>query len=405
MKKEIWGVGFSLLFVPFFAVQAADFSGDVVNTTEGEYMDALEKTAPFVRHEVELANGEATLAQDEDGNYLTTGSIKRDEGILKQHYFYFDSAAIEIDADLPEGTSVDLYLRTTDPDGEYGVHTRARKWTEVVAGEKIDLHSFHELYGGEGHYSSYQRNNLRWKAVLHSDDPTVTPTLYSVTLTFYEARPKVEQLEMLQNVVGVNRTEGATAKITLTGKGFQENSEEVFLKNLFAANAVTYIDSRTLVAEVPIEALSAGTYTVMVRNTETGRMYKTDVNGNPVEQPHGQADPANLRLVLKWFAPTIDSISPTHVPYADGDTLIISGSYFSYGSRVTIAPAQDLEVNLEDGIFLPADSITLLDEHTMQIDLTSGIITSYGLDRDTNLTVLVRTPDYQTVSQDGFYVD
>lgn len=405
MKKMILGLGLLFLFFPLFPVHASDLSGDVVNTDEGTFIESLDTKSPFSRHQVEVTGGEVTLAQDDSGNYVTSGSIQRNNSVLKKSYYYFESAELDLDAHLPDGTSIDLYLRTVDPDGTPGVHTRPRKWTKVESGEKIDLGSFQEFYAGEGYYPTSERNNLRWKAVLHTDDLSVSPALYSVTVTFYGARPKVEQLELLQNVVGVNRTEGATATVTLYGGGFQEDKEEVFLKNLYSATSVQFVNSKTLVVVIPIEDLSAGTYTVIVRNTQTGRMYKTDSDGYPVEEPFDQPDPANLRLVLKWFAPEIDSFTPTHVSYSDGDTVTITGAYFSYGSKVMIAPEDEIDADLEDEIFLPSDSVTLVDEHTIQIDVTSGIITSYGLDRDTNLNILVRTPDYQTVSADGFYID
>lgn len=378
--------------------QAADYSAVSTETAERIFTDTIDTKKFFSKANVQVSNGDVILAQDDADTYLNQGSIARlgHSSILKHHYRYFTSAAITMDADLPEGTSIDLYLRTVDPEGSYGVHVRSKKWTKVEEGEKINLRSFYENY----QTGLASENKLRWKAVLRTDDASVTPTLHSVMLTYYKANQKPQQLKLLQNTFGVNRTAGANVAVTLYGSGFQEGQEEVYLKDLFAASSVEYVNSKTLVATFPIESLSAGSYTVVVRNSATDRIAVTD--GTPLYYYNSEADPEHERLVLKWFAPEIDSFSPATVTYQDGGKITLRGKYFSYGSTITI----DNDSNLtDDDPTLPSDSVTIIDSNTITIDLTSGIITQLGLDRDTDLTIVLTTPDFQSATIGKLRID
>lgn len=383
-------------------VMAADYSTNITSTTEGTFTDTVDTKKFFKKQSTVIHDGDVTLAQDETGQYLLSGSIARlgHNAILRHHYRFFESAELTMDADLPAGTSIDLYVRTTDPEGSYGVHARSKTWTKVEEGEQIDLHSFGEQYDT----GLASENKLRWRAVLHTTDPDVTPTLHSVLLTYFNADQQRPQLQLMQNTFGVNRTSGATVKMTIYGIGFQEGNEEVYLKGLFTASSVEYVNSKTLVATFPITSLSAGTYTVVVRNTETSRVAVTD--GLPLYYYFTEADPQHDRLLLKWFAPEIQSFSPTTVAYASGETITIKGKYFSYGTTVSIDNDSDFsDDENDDDPTLPADSVTIVNENTITVDLTSGIITQYGLDRDSDLTIVVSTPDYQTVSKGTLRID
>lgn len=370
------------------AATTSDFSGTTAITPEGSYVDQLQHRKKYTKHNVQTTAGDVTLAQDDAGNYVNSGSLKRKNGILNQQYYYFEAAALTVEADTPESTAIDLYVRTIDPERPGGVHMNYTTWTKVEPGEKINIGYF--SYGS----TSYRDSNfLRWKAVLRTDDNTVTPTLHSVTMTYYNATPDVNPITLLQNTFGLNRTAGATITVTIYGEGFQSGKEQVYLKNLYAANNVNVINSTTLVAELPIENLSTGSYTVVVQNTDTGRIGLTDSNGYAVHDFHGEPDPAHLRLIIKWYPPEISSFTPTTVSYNNGGTITIRGNYFSYGTTVSI-----------DDKVMPADSVMVVNDHAITVDLTSGIITQYMLARNTNLTMLVTTPDYQTDSVDGLMI-
>lgn len=393
MKKNHHNIiaGISLLLLALgIKTQAADYSTDLVTKTAGEYTLDLSQdsnAAPFIKHHItNVTHSGLTLNQTSDG-YYSSGKITS-QAIDKKQFRYYESASITIDADIPDGTTIDLYLRTVDPDGSGGVHTRARKWTKVTPGEVILLGAFADIQ------PSYDvTNNLRWRAVLSTTDSTIAPVLHSVAIKYYNAAPSNQRITLLQNTFGVNNTANAAIKVTIFGEDFRPNQEQVYLKNLLPANSVTWKDSHTLIAEFPISTLSAGTYTIAVRNTNSGRIGVTD--GAPLndwEASVGTINVPAVRLVLKGAAPTISSLSPTIISYFNGGTLTIHGQNFAYGSRVKIG-----DTTLSD------TTITVVNSSAITVALSSGTISNWP--RNKALTVTVTSPDYQTVSYTGLTIN
>lgn len=379
-----------LLLILGINVHAADYSTDLVTKTTGEYTLDLSQdsnAAPFIKHHItNVTHSGLTLNQTSDG-YYSSGKITA-KSIDPKQFRYYESASIDIDADIPDGTTIDMYLRTVDPDGSGGVHTHARKWTKVTLNEAIQLGVFSEIQ------PSYDvTNNLRWRAVLSTTDSTIAPVLHSVTIKYYNAAPSNQRITLLQNTFGVNNTVDAHIKVTIFGEDFRANQEQVYLKNLFSASSVTWKDSHTLIAEFPISTLSAGTYTVAVRNTDSGRIGVTD--GTPLNDwtaSVGTIDVPAVRLVLKGVAPTISSLSPSTISYFNGGTLTIHGQNFAYGSHVKIG-----DNNLSD------TTINVVNSSSITAALSSGTIANWP--RNKALTVTVTGPDYQTVSYTGVTIN
>ncbi len=389
MKKyhHIITASMSLLLLVFsIKTQAADYSTDLVTKESGEYTLDLSQdsnAAPFVKHHITSATNSGLTLKQNNGEYYSSGKITS-RAIDKNQFRYYESASITVDAEIPDGTAVDLYLRTVDSDGSYSVHARSRKWTKVTTGEIIALGAFNDLQ------PSYEvANKLRWRAVLSTTDSTVAPVLHSVTINYYNAAPSNQRITLLQNTFGVNKAADEHIKVTIFGEDFRPNQEQVYLKNLFSASSVTWKDSHTLIAEFPISTLSAGTYTVAVRNTYSGRIGVTD--GTPLndwEAYTGTVNVPAVRLVLKGAAPTISSLSPTTISYFNGGTLTIHGQNFAYGSHVVIG-----DTTLND------TAITVVNSSTITVALSSGTIASWP--RNKALAVTVIGPDYQTVSYTG----
>jgi len=185
------------------------------------------------------------------------------------------------------------------------------------------------------------------------------------------------------NVFGVNNTSGATVKVTVFGDQFIADQEEVSLKNTIIASHVTYVNDHTLIAEFPIETLSAGSYTVQVRNTATQRTGVTD--GLPLEKT--STNPAQTRLILRGYAPTILTVN-ANVTYLKGGTITVTGDHFAYGSFVSI-----------NGWQVPDQAVRIANDNRIDIDLSPALIAdNAALPRRTNLTLIIQTPDFQTVS-------
>lgn len=203
------------------------------------------------------------------------------------------------------------------------------------------------------------------------------------------ADPLGYRLTLMDNVFGVNRTPGATIRVTISGGGFVEGKEEVSLKETISATTVEYIDDHTLVAEFPIADLSAGSYTVVVRNVETGRLGVTD--GFPIEDESSNVEQS--RLILRGYTPTITSVTGT-VSYLQGGTLEIHGSNFAYGTFVWI-----------NGWQVPDDAVRVANDQLIYVDLSAALIANNtALPRRTDLTLTIQTPDFQTAESSGFQI-
>jgi hypothetical protein len=194
---------------------------------------------------------------------------------------------------------------------------------------------------------------------------------------------------LLDNIFGVNRTPGTTIKTTIYGSGFVEGKEWVSLKNTIDASAVEYIDEHTLVATFPITTLSAGSYTVLVENTDTGRTGVTD--GAPLEADSTTV--AEQRLILRGYAPTVTSVTKT-VPYLTGGTVSITGQHFAYGTFVWINDWQ-----------VPSAAVRVASSELVKVDLSPALIADNDeLSRNIDLTITVQTPDFQTATWSGFQI-
>lgn len=203
------------------------------------------------------------------------------------------------------------------------------------------------------------------------------------------AEPFTYRITLMDNVFGVNRTSGATIKVTIYGDGFEKNQEEVSLKNLLLAKIVNYVNEHTLVAEFEIDQLSAGSYTVVVRNTTTGRTGVTD--GEPLEDEANDIE--HKRLILRGYSPKITSVTPS-VSYLNGGTITIRGQNFAYGSFVWINDWQ-----------VPEEAVRIANATLMHVDLSPALIANNSaLPRKENLTITVQTPDFQTASYSGFQI-
>lgn len=188
------------------------------------------------------------------------------------------------------------------------------------------------------------------------------------------------QISLLDNVFGVNHTPGATIKVTILGEGFVESQEVVSLKETVNATSVSYVNSATLIAEFPIEKLSAGSYTVIVRNTETGRL--GSINGE-----------ATTRLILRGYAPSISSVTGS-VSYLKGGTIEIKGENFAYGSFVWI-----------NGWQVPQAALRIANNQLIHVDLSPALIAdNAALPRKTQLTITIQTPDFQEAQYTGFQI-
>lgn len=205
------------------------------------------------------------------------------------------------------------------------------------------------------------------------------------------ADPFSYRVTLLDNIFGVNRTPGASIKATIYGNGFVEGQEWVSLKNTVDASAVEFVDDHTLIATFPIDKLSAGSYTVKVENTETGRIGVTD--GKPLED-NSTAAIAEQRLILRGYAPSITSITPT-IDYLSGGTITITGKNFAYGSFVSI-----------NGWKVPKAAIRIANGIKINVDLSPALIAdNAALPRKTDLTITVETPDFQTTSITGLVIE
>ena len=234
------------------------------------------------------------------------------------------------------------------------------------------------------------RTNLKQRFTEVGETGTVPDFEQWVTPFADTADPFSYRITLLDNVFGVNRTAGATIKTTIYGNGFAEGQEWVSLKNTIDASAVEYIDDQTLVATFPIEKLSAGSYTVMVENTTTGRTGVTD--GKPLEDG-SDATVAEQRLVLRGYAPTISGVTNS-IPYLTGGTVSITGTNFAYGTFVWINDWQ-----------VPSKAIRIANDKLIMVDLSPAAIADNGaLPRSTDLTITVQTPDFQTTSTTGLQV-
>lgn len=234
------------------------------------------------------------------------------------------------------------------------------------------------------------RNNLkeRYKAV---GEPGTVPAFEQWLEPFAAtADPFSYRISLLDNVFGVDRTAGATIKATIYGNGFVEGQEWVSLKNTVDASAVEFVDDHTLVATFPIEKLSAGSYTVKVENTATGRIGVTD--GKPLEDDSTDAI-TKQRLILRGYAPSIASVTPT-IDYLSGGTITIIGKNFAFGSFVSI-----------NGWKVPKAAIRIANSTKINVDLSPALIAdNTALPRKTDLTVTVQTPDFQTATFNSFQI-
>ncbi|HBY73823.1 MAG TPA: hypothetical protein DEG44_03980 [Candidatus Kerfeldbacteria bacterium] len=212
-------------------------------------------------------------------------------------------------------------------------------------------------------------------------DQWLTPFLSSADPLGYE-------LTLLNNVFGVNRTSGASIKVTIYGEGFVAGQETVSLKESITAIQVEYIDVSTLVATFPIDQLSAGSYTVVVRNNDTGRLGVTD--GLPIEPE--STDVEHRRLILRGYTPTITAVTEA-VPYLIGGTIDIQGENFAYGTFVWI-----------NGWQMPSDAVRVINNQLISVDLSPALIVEANLPRNTDLAVTVQTPDFQTAEYTGFQI-
>ncbi|MFA5995215.1 MAG: IPT/TIG domain-containing protein [Patescibacteria group bacterium] len=246
------------------------------------------------------------------------------------------------------------------------------------------------LQNNASHLNTYSiKNNLekRYQALgVEGTIPVFTQYIKPLAL---DATPLAYRISLEKNTFLINHKSDATIQITINGEGFVANQEEVLLKNLFSATAVTFIDDKTLQATLPISSLSPGSYTVMVRNTVTGRIGVTD--GEPIESE--PTSHPQLRLILQGDPPNITSITPT-VSYLTGGTIIIQGQHFAHGTFVWI---NDWEV--------PTEAVQVNNEQTIQVDLSSALIANNtNLPRKQNLTIKVQTPDFQKAEYSGFEI-
>lgn len=197
------------------------------------------------------------------------------------------------------------------------------------------------------------------------------------------------RITLQDNMFGVNRTAGATIKVTIFGNDFVAEQEVVSLKETVEATSVTYVNDHTLIAEFPIAQLSPGAYTVVVRNTATGRLGTTD--GDPL--PDDTLDLATTRLVLRGPAPSINGVSG-EVSYLTGGTIELRGQHFAYGTFVWI-----------NGWQVPQAAIRITNDHLLHVDLSPALIADNpALPRRTPLTITVQTPDFQTTDYSGFQI-
>ncbi|MBI2416120.1 MAG: hypothetical protein HYV33_05695 [Candidatus Kerfeldbacteria bacterium] len=203
------------------------------------------------------------------------------------------------------------------------------------------------------------------------------------------ADPFAYQITLLDNVFGVDHTSGATIKVTLFGSDFQADQEAVSLKNLVPASNIHYVDNHTLIVEFPIDQLAAGSYTVVVQNTITGRTGVTD--GEPLETTVNHVQ--KKRLILRGYAPSVTKVTAA-VSYVNGGTITIYGSNFAYGTFVWINDWQ-----------VPTQAIRVASDSVMYVDLSSALIANNPqLPRHTNLTLTIQTPDFQTADFSGFTI-
>lgn len=203
------------------------------------------------------------------------------------------------------------------------------------------------------------------------------------------ADPFAYRITLLSNVFGVDHTPGARIRVTIYGNGFERDQEEVSLKETLPADTVEYIDDHTLIAEFSIEDLSAGSYTVVVRNKNTQRLGATDHQLLADED----IDVAAHRLILRGYTPRITQVTGT-VSYLEGGTITLQGEHFAYGTFVLI-----------NGWQVPAEAIRVANDHKIDIDLSAALIANNAaLPRKQALTITVQTPDFQTAEYTGFQI-
>lgn len=358
------------------AVKEAGTHTNSLKSTKGIF-NKRSKRVKFKKH-----RGEIRLKKT-DGEYAASGKVIS-KGILRRHLEYFEKANIEIDAEIPEGTSIDLYIRKNDPNGSAGVHARSQYWKKVTLERDYTLGSFLESF------SVNKLNRLRWKAVLRTTDPSKTPVLKSVTVTYSNAQTsESSRVRIKSNRVLEKADSPELVTLRLKGYGFKNGKEEVYLKNLRAAESVRFINGRTLDATFDVSDLSIGSYTIAVRNTETGRVAVTD--GDPILQDlyfGGIGDDVkDYRLLIKGDAPNIETVSTDTVSYADGSTFYIRGNNFSYGTHVLLGVAE-----------IPDAAVTVVNDTLIQVVLSHAIIATENYETGTDLSLSVKTPDFQVAN-------
>lgn len=237
--------------------------------------------------------------------------------------------------------------------------------------------------------TSQIKQNLKNRYSELGIESTIPPFSNFIQPFISSADPLGYRITLMDNVFGVNRTPGATIRVTISGNGFVEGKEVVSLKETVTATAVEYIDDHTLVAELPIENLAAGSYTVVVRNADTGRLGVTD--GFPIETE--STDVEQNRFILRGYTPTITSLAGT-VSYLNGGTVEIHGSNFAYGTFVWI-----------NGWQVPNDAIRVANDQLILVDLSPALIANNtSLPRKTDLIITVQTPDFQEAAYSGFRI-
>lgn len=220
---------------------------------------------------------------------------------------------------------------------------------------------------------------------------TIVPNFEQFLTPFISnADPLAYQITLLDNTFPEDHRPGAMIAVTIQGQDFSPDQQEVVLKNLFPATTVYYIDKKTITAEFPIERLTPGTYTVIVRHLATGRLGVTD--GEPIEA-EPTATPEH-RLIIQGSVPTITTVTPSTVPYLTGGTIAITGENFAYGTFVWINNWQ-----------VPQAAIRVANSKLIEVDLSPALIANNtALPRQQPLTITVQTPDFQKAEHTGFKI-
>lgn len=234
------------------------------------------------------------------------------------------------------------------------------------------------------------RKNLQARFQKIGVDNTVPEFEKFITPFTASTDPFAYQITLANNIFPENHAVDAKIELIIHGTHFEQDQEEVALKNLFSSTKVTYVDEQTVQAEFPITQLTPGSYTVVVRNQTTGRTGVTD--GEPIEA-EPTATPEH-RLIIQGRAPTITTVTPSTVPYLTGDTIAITGEHFTYGTFVWINHWQ-----------VPQAAIRAVNSKRIEIDLSPALIANNAaLPRQQLLSITVQTPDFQKAEYSGFEI-